>query len=324
MSDKPNGQAAPADDQITPEEYQATLQRLDELVREFDALPYPEVREKAFEMLQAIDTIHRVGIGQLLAYIHQQGHIDLVLRGAHDPFINTVLQLYDFLPTDDRTQVETALEMIRPYIHSHGGAVEVLDVDEGIVHLRLTGHCYGCAGSTATLTRGIEKALRENYPAFRGIEVHDAAPAITHPAPVVVSLNEIGVAPPRQLRRPVFKDLTRTDEFLPGTMQTFDVDSVRALVANIGGEFFAVRNNCPYSAAPLDLGRFTPPIIICPWHNEAWDLRTGKRSDNSEGASLQILPLRVENGLIQIAVNTVADEPKPYENTRDFVGIAPE
>ncbi len=308
MSDKPI-ELAPADAPLTIQEFQDTLARLDALVREFDALPFPEVRDQVFEMLQVIDTIHRLSLGQLLESIHQQGHIDVVLRAAHDPIINTLLQLYDFLPTDDRTQVETALEQIRPYIHSHGGAVEVLDVVEGIVHLKLTGHCYGCAGSTQTLTRGIEAVLREAYLAFRGIEVHDAAPQITHAAPGFIALDEIPTLKPRELRRPVFQDIAPAQELLPNTFQVFDVDGVRALVANIGGEFFAVRNRCPGSAAPLDLGSFQPPIIVCPWHNEAFDLRTGKRSDGEAGPNLQVLPVAVREGMIQIAVNTTADAP---------------
>ncbi|MBI4672595.1 MAG: NifU family protein [Chloroflexi bacterium] len=194
MDDKTNGPAqAGADRELTPEEFQATLQRLDELVREFDALSLPQVREKAFAMLQAIDAIHRAGLGRLIAFLHQQGQLDLILRGAHDPIINTLFQLYDFLPLDDRTQVETALELVRPYIHSHGGEVQVLDVKDGIVHLRLTGACYGCAGSTMTLRRGIESVLAENYPGFRGIAVHDAAPEITHAAPGFIGIDQIAV-----------------------------------------------------------------------------------------------------------------------------------
>src|SRR5918912_2381786 len=90
-----------AEQEFTPEQFAQTLQRLDGLVQEFENLPFPEVREKALEMLQAIDAIHREGLGRLLAYIHQQGQIDLVLRAAHDPIINTLLQLYDFLPQDE-------------------------------------------------------------------------------------------------------------------------------------------------------------------------------------------------------------------------------
>lgn len=307
-TDKSNGHAAADTGQeFSPEEFHATLARLDELVREFDDLPYPQIREKAFEMLQMIDTIHRVGLGRLIGYIHQQGHVDLILRGAHDPLINTLLQLYDFLPQDDRTQVETALEMIRPYIHSHGGEVEVLDVREGIVHLRLTGSCYGCAGSTMTLQRGIESVLAENYAGLRGIEVHDAAPEITHAVPGFIGIGQIGTAPRRPVRRPVFQTVARGEEISLGTHQVFALDNTWVLIANVDGEFYAVRNTCPGSAAPLHLGRFTPPILICPWHNEAWDIRTGKRTDGEQGPNLQVLPIAVQDGAIQVAVNTVAD-----------------
>jgi Fe-S cluster biogenesis protein NfuA/nitrite reductase/ring-hydroxylating ferredoxin subunit len=245
----------------------------------------------------------------LLSYIHRQGHIDLVLRAAHDPIINTFLQLYDFLPQDERTQVETALEVIRPYIHSHGGEVEVLGVEEGVVHLRLSGSCYGCAGSTMTLQRGIEAALQENFPGFRGIEVHDAAPQITHAAPGFIALDEIGPTPRREIRRPVFQELARLQDIPPGAMKVFEVDKIWVLVTNVGGEIYAVNNHCPGSAAPLHIGHFAPPIVVCPWHNEAWDIRTGKRSDGEKGPNLQVLPVAVNEGVIRVAVNTVAEPP---------------
>ncbi|MBI5033731.1 MAG: NifU family protein [Chloroflexi bacterium] len=284
--------------------FNAALQRLDELVQEFDELPFPDVREKAFEMLQLIDAVHRESLGRLIAFIHQQGHPELVLRAAHDPAVQTLLHLYDFLPTEDREQVELALEAIRPYIHSHGGQVQVLGVEEGIVHLRLTGTCHGCAGSVNTLQRGIEVALRDHYPRFQRIEVHDAAPVPTHQAPGVIPIDQLKTVSRREMRQPVFTRVAAVQDIPIGTYKVFEVDHTRAFIANVNGEIFAVHNNCPGSAAPLNLGRFKPPIIVCPWHNETWDIRTGKRLDGERGPNLQVLPVAIVDGTIQLAIDT--------------------
>ena len=53
---------------------------------------------------------------------------------------------------------------INPSIAMHGGAVELVDVDEGTLHLRMTGGCQGCAASQATLRMGIERMVREAIP----------------------------------------------------------------------------------------------------------------------------------------------------------------
>jgi len=68
-------------------------------------------------------------------------------------------------------QVEKALDTIRPAIAMDGGNVELLDIDDGVVTLRMMGACGGCPMSTMTLKQGIEQRLREMVP---GIERVDA------------------------------------------------------------------------------------------------------------------------------------------------------
>jgi Fe-S cluster biogenesis protein NfuA len=70
-----------------------------------------------------------------------------------------------------REQVEAALDTIRPAIAMDGGNVELLDIEGGVVTLRMMGACGGCPMSTMTLKRGIEQRLREMVP---GIERVDA------------------------------------------------------------------------------------------------------------------------------------------------------
>ena len=70
-----------------------------------------------------------------------------------------------------REQVEAALDTIRPAIAMDGGNVELLDIEEGVVTLRMMGACGGCPMSTMTLKRGIEERLRSMVP---GIERVDA------------------------------------------------------------------------------------------------------------------------------------------------------
>lgn len=55
-------------------------------------------------------------------------------------------------------------ELINPRIAAHGGAVELVDVAEGTIHVRMTGGCQGCAASALTLRQGIERMVREEIP----------------------------------------------------------------------------------------------------------------------------------------------------------------
>jgi len=67
-------------------------------------------------------------------------------------------------------QVEDVLNKLRPFLLRDGGDVELVDVEEGIVKLRLLGACGTCPSSTITLKAGIERALLEEIPGFVEIE----------------------------------------------------------------------------------------------------------------------------------------------------------
>jgi len=60
-----------------------------------------------------------------------------------------------------REKVEEVLNKIRPALKADGGDVELIDVKDGIVSVKLTGHCAGCPMSTMTLKNGIERLLKE-------------------------------------------------------------------------------------------------------------------------------------------------------------------
>lgn len=67
--------------------------------------------------------------------------------------------------TDDvRSRVEEVLDKIRPALMMDGGNIELLDVVDGVVTVRLMGACHGCPSSTMTLQYGIEQALRDHVP----------------------------------------------------------------------------------------------------------------------------------------------------------------
>ena len=68
-------------------------------------------------------------------------------------------------------RVDKALDEIRPYIHSHGGEVNVLEItEEGVARLQMVGSCNGCPMSMLTMRLGIERLLAEKVPQLKGAE----------------------------------------------------------------------------------------------------------------------------------------------------------
>ena len=223
---------ATGDGRLTEGEFRAVGRHLDDLVREFEALPFPEVRDRVFELLQTVDALHRSGLHRLVDVLRDHDGGAVLEQAAADPIVRTLLVLYDLVPEPAPVAV--------------------------------------AAGTSS-----------------------------------FIPLDRIGRAPVRSVRRPVFAAVARLADVPPGTMKGVEADGLQVLVANVAGEVYAVRNTCPGSVAPLSLGAFTPPVVVCPWHNEAFDIRTGKRADGLEGPGLEVLPIALDGGVIKLATATL-------------------
>lgn len=151
----------------------AALARLDELVACFEQHPEPLVQERALELLQCVDRIHRGGLRRLADFLRMSG---LEQPALADPQVRLLFDLYDLEEGGERARAEAVLDSVRPYIESHGGRLDVVNAEAGVVTVRLSGACQGCASSAITLRHGIEQALRDGMPDFVRMEVLEADP----------------------------------------------------------------------------------------------------------------------------------------------------
>ncbi len=66
-----------------------------------------------------------------------------------------------------KEKVEAALDKIRPALRADGGDVELVDVKDGVITVRLTGACGSCPMSTMTLRMGVERVIKEEVPEIK-------------------------------------------------------------------------------------------------------------------------------------------------------------
>ncbi len=66
--------------------------------------------------------------------------------------------------------VQEVLDKLRPFLLRDGGDCELVDIEDGVVKLRLLGACGSCPSSTITLKAGIERALLEEVPGIVEVE----------------------------------------------------------------------------------------------------------------------------------------------------------
>lgn len=75
-------------------------------------------------------------------------------------------------PGDDglKQRIVPILARLRPALQTDGGSVELVDVVDGVVTIRLMGSCTDCASTTRALRQGLERAIRAEVPEITGVE----------------------------------------------------------------------------------------------------------------------------------------------------------
>jgi len=291
----PVGPANDALEPITESEFAHLVEWVGAGVEHMETIADAPTREAVFALLDGIDTLHRHALGRLLEYLTASGGAGVLARAAEDPMVQTLFEMYDLTVEEPRLQVERALTDAYEYIASHGGTLDLLGVEGGRVRVRLSGACGTCPGSSGTLSRVVEEALRTGYPGFRELVVAEKEP----PAPVA-SPAPVGR---RALRRPRWVVVGEMAGFAPGTLRAVWPEGVSILLARLGDEVYAYENGCPPgSMLALQSGHLEGTALVCPWHGCRYDIRTGKRLDND--GKLSVLPVAVHGGEIKVALGT--------------------
>lgn len=68
-----------------------------------------------------------------------------------------------------KEKVEKALESIRPALQADGGDIELINVEDGVVRVRLMGACGACPMSSMTMSQGVEQAVKKAVPEIKKV-----------------------------------------------------------------------------------------------------------------------------------------------------------
>ncbi len=69
-----------------------------------------------------------------------------------------------------KTEVEKILDEVRPQLQADGGNIELVDVIDGVVRVKLKGSCAGCPMAAMTLRNGVERYLKSKIPGIQRVE----------------------------------------------------------------------------------------------------------------------------------------------------------
>jgi Fe-S cluster biogenesis protein NfuA len=157
-----------------PQNLRATGDRIEQLVEELRATAEPRTCARAEELLRLVTELYGAGLARVveLAYASAPDLVDALVA---DELVASLLLVHGLHPESLAQRVEAALAKVRPLLSSHGGDVELLDLDEaaGAVRLRLLGSCDGCPSSAVTLQSAVERAIMEAAPEIVCIDVDE-------------------------------------------------------------------------------------------------------------------------------------------------------
>ena len=275
--------------------------RVDAAVAALDDLD-PAARTVAEELKAAVEAIHRAGLVTMVQAMRADDGARAVLFDlVDDPAVHLLLSLHGIIRPDPITHAGQVLDSVRPQLHSHGGDVSLVRIEEGTAFVRLEGACNGCSMSSVTLRNLVEEALVQGVPAISAVEVVAA-----EPTPTLIPLESLRIG-----RDPSAEGWAKigpaaglaVDDLSTTMVSTAACERIELIVVNLGQRLSAYRNECAHEGLPLDnavldVGNGT---LTCPWHGFCFDASSGECL-SAPGAQLEALPLRVDDGDVWVRV----------------------
>ena len=288
-------------------ESQQLIQRIDELVRKMEMMADPDARASAVELMQSLMELHGAGIDRMMEITAQAGMAgQAVIDGfARDELVSGLLLLYGLHPVALETRVMGALDKVRPYLHSHGGNVEVLGIEDGVVRLRLQGSCKSCPSSSMTLKLAIEEAIYEAAPDVSAIEAEGVMeqPAI---AANFVPLERIRSASetqqPERVNGHGWEEVGGLSSLTQGSVRTIEVAGRALLFCQLDGTFYAYGNLCPGCGQTLQGAYLEASSIVCNACGQRYDCVGAGRGLDQPSLYLEPFPLLMEQGRAKVAL----------------------
>ncbi|MGD8495261.1 MAG: non-heme iron oxygenase ferredoxin subunit [Gemmatimonadales bacterium] len=99
-----------------------------------------------------------------------------------------------------------------------------------------------------------------------------------------------------------FRSVARLEDVPEGGLKGIEIDGTRIVLAESGGEIFALYDECSHEEFPLSEGEVVDGQVECILHGARFDLRTGKPKALPAVRPVRAYECRVENGEIQVRV----------------------
>jgi Fe-S cluster biogenesis protein NfuA/nitrite reductase/ring-hydroxylating ferredoxin subunit len=286
----------------TPDEL---VGRVQELQERLESAGDAATRAVADELVSAVVRMYGAGLERIVEVVAEadERH-ELAHALADDPLVATLLMIHDLHPVPLAARVAEALERVRPYMESHGGNVELLELADGVARIRLQGSCSSCSASSVTLELAIKQALEDAAPDLDGLEVEGIEEAGAGTAPAAAAVARIDRLPLAPAPTPSWFQVDRLAGLAAGELATAEIAGAALVVANVEGTLLAFRDTCAGCGAPLHDGELDSGALRCRGCARTYFLPRAGRSMDDDRLQLEPVPLLRDQGGVKVALAT--------------------
>ena len=298
---------------MTAPDLRSTGERIDTLL-DASAAGGVVARERAEELVRLTADLYGAGLERMMELLYDRGLLDaeLLAELAADDLVSSLLLVHGLHPYDVRTRVEQALDSVRPYLGTHGGDVELLEVtDEGTVRLRLLGSCDGCPSSSVTLELAVEGAIEAAAPEVTSIQVETPSTSGASGGAVIpVSALRTRLESEPADGGSTWGPIPEAAEVPDGGVRRLTSSGMPVLICRIGVDLFAFRDRCARCEGTLEGatmarrmgGAIGDALLTCAACHAHYDVRRAGACADEEGLHLDPLPLLVVDDVVSVAV----------------------
>lgn len=265
--------------------------------------------DRAQQLVREVVGLYGAGLERIVRMAGDPGpEGGLVERLATDDLVASLLLVHGLHPHDLYRRVSDALDRVRPYLGSHGGDVDLLEIvagerpDDLAVRLAFKGSCKSCPSSAVTLELAVQDAVRAAAPEISAIEVVTAE-ATTAPASVIPAESLLAHVHSNGHGPTAWRPAAELAELVPGEVAGFVIDGVSVLACRVGDETFAYRDHCPVCDDSLAGSQLHGPLLRCAGCGTEFDVvHAGAGVADESVGHLEPIPLLTRDGLLSIAL----------------------
>jgi hypothetical protein len=151
---------------VNEKDFRERVQQMAELAADLERISDDKIRASAKELVHLLMELHGAGLERIMETVFAAGEpgVAMIDKLSLEPLVSSLLVLHGLHPDDFETRVTSAVERVRLRLRKQDVEVELLQVSEAAVRVRVAPSAHACGSTTSALRTSVEEAIYEAAP----------------------------------------------------------------------------------------------------------------------------------------------------------------